>query len=222
MKKLLTSLSVVMIGSTASQAAVITTGNDKPTINVIDGFEHSDYGQFAVNNDYATGSGQTWKSSQSIKIDAISLAFKAFDFDANPDSWTVTLYTDWTSPTDITTGSVLWTESSLVPTGDHGDRQYVTIDFTAAEEDAIGILAAGQEYGIVLNGGIDSGAFPFILRTLSGDTDSYTNGSGIWGNNPTNVEDAYFAVQGTAVPEPSSALLLLSAASLATLQRRRR
>ena len=222
MKKILTFASLAIIGSTAAHAAVISTGNAKPTANVIDGFESTDTGQFAVNNTFATGSGQTWVSSQSIKIDAISLAFKAFDFDANPDSWTATLYTGWSTASDVTTGTTLWTQSGIVPTGSNDDFEYVTFDFTTAEETAIGTITAGTEYALVLNGGRGAD-FPFILRTESGATDSYTNGSGIWANaTNSNTEDAYFAVQGTVIPEPSSVALLLGIGALATVARRRR
>lgn len=189
---------------------------------MIDGFESTDDGQFAVNNDWATGSGQTWFSSESIKVDAISFAFKAFDFDTNPDSWTATLYTGWGASTDITTGTVLWSESNLVPNGVHDAGEYVTFEFSAAESDAIGVLAEGVEYGFVINGGrAPEDGFPYILRKDTGGSNPYTNGSGIWANDPTNTEDAYFAVQGTAVPEPSSAVLLLGALSAASLVRRR-
>ena len=218
MKKTLSILSLVIAGSTASHAATISTGNAKPNTNVIDGFEYTDTGQFAVNSGFATGSGQTWVSSQTIKIDAISLAFKAFHFDSNPDSWTATIYTGWTG-TAVTTGTELWSDT-VVPTGSNADGEYVTFDFDAAEETAIGTLTAGTEYALVLNGGRpDSGAFPFILRTT---TEQYANGSGIWANTQTGVtEDAYFSVQGTAVPEPSSAALL-GLGGIALIMRRRK
>jgi len=185
-----------------------------------------DRGNYVTGQDTFGGSVYLWRgyfifdlsSLDGFTVTAASFQLDTDDFDSSESSETVTFYQYGGDVNDLYGFDALTASTQAVFDDLGSGTAYGSHVYDEAQQDEVLTLALNSDFLTAINSAGGSGLFAFgaDMTTVSGTTDQYVYGGS---DNIGSVRQLVLEVE--PIPEPTSAALLLGAAGLLALRRRR-